>query len=311
MEHAVHENILRQARTRGNSKKHPPGHWSENNSLIMDESMKFEPLVATEPICELSDSYDSELHQPSFSDISSFFEDRDCQPPQEKRVKLEPSNGNSVNGEQEEEEEEELNDDDFDEDAASENEMDERNKHNENSTVTPDPRIFTIEVLDDDDEMAALPVTPNNHNSSSNNNNSNNRSISSNKSNCSSLKSEPETKPNIVSDLVRASELPFKYISMDAATNTETANGHDTQDDADRMFLLSLMPFLQRLDERRKLRVRQKLQNVLIEELEFGWSGRDGTWITKADWVLCAAGSGAVSFQRSTKLSFKASRTRI
>lgn len=262
MEHAVHENILRQARTRGNSKKHPPGHWSENNNLIMDESSKFEPLVATEPICELSDSYDSELHQPSFSDISSFFEDRDCQPPQEKRVKLEPSNGDSVNAKQEEEEE--LNDDDFDEDAASETEMDERYKHNVNSTATPDPRIFTIEVLDDDEEMATMPVATNN---SSNNNN---RSISSSKSNCSSLKSEPETKPNIASGLVPPSELPFKYISMDAATNTETANGHDTQADADRMFLLSLMPFLQRLDERRKLRVRQKLQNVLIEELEFG-----------------------------------------
>lgn len=259
MEHAVHENILRQARTRGNSKKHPPGHWTENNNLIIDENSKFEPMVATEPICELSDSYDSELHQPSFSDISSFFEDRDCQP-QQKRVKLEPSNGDVMN-DSVNEEEEELNDDDFDEDAASENEIDERNKHQDRITATPDPSVFTIEVLDDDEEMA-LPAAANNSH--------NNRSITSSKSSSSSLKSEPESKPKIISGPVPASELPFKYISVDASTNTEATNGNDTQDDADRMFLLSLMPFLQRLDERRKLRVRQKLQNVLIEELEFG-----------------------------------------
>lgn len=258
MEHAVHENILRQARTRGNSKKHSLGHWTENNNLTMDENCKYEPMVATEPICELSDSYDSELHQPSFSDISSFFEDRDCQP-QEKRVKLEPSIGDVTNDSVNEEEE--LNDDDFDEDAASENEIDERSKHNDRTMATPDPSVFTIEVLDDDEELALPAAANNNHN---------NRSITSSKSSSSSLKSEPESKPKIVSGPVPASELPFKYISVDASTNTEATNGNDTQDDADRMFLLSLMPFLQRLDERRKLRVRQKLQNVLIEELEFG-----------------------------------------
>ncbi|KAM8712963.1 hypothetical protein ACLKA7_013311 [Drosophila subpalustris] len=263
MEHAVHENILRQARTRGSSKKHPPGHWTENNNFILDESIKFEPMVATEPICELSDSYDSELHQPSFSDISSFFEDRDCQP-YEKRVKLEPSNGdgdgNSAN-------EEDLNDDDFDEDAASDIDEEQRNKHSNSNNNTPDPSVFTIEVLDDDEEMA-MPIT----------NKSKSTGIKSN----SSLKSETDTKPQTRTQTQKqiqtqiqtqtqhsASDLPFKYISMDASTNTEP-NGVDSPDDADRMFLLSLMPFLQRLDERRKLRVRQKLQNVLIEELEFG-----------------------------------------
>ncbi|EDW58789.1 uncharacterized protein Coop [Drosophila virilis] len=233
MEHAVHENILRQARTRGNSKKHPPGHWTENNNLILDDGSKYdEPIVATEPICELSDSYDSELHQPSFSDISSFFEDRDC-----KRVKLELSNGDAHS-----QRDEELNDDDFDEDAASENE-EEHHKHG-----TPDPSVFTIEVLDDDEEMA--------------------QPMSKQKSSLSngSIKSEADVKPQ---SQPGSNNLPFKYISMDASTNTEP-NGADALDDADRMFLLSLMPFLQRLDERRKLRVRQKLQNVLIEELEFG-----------------------------------------
>ncbi|XP_034475862.1 uncharacterized protein LOC117782878 [Drosophila innubila] len=254
MEHAVHENILRQARTRGSSKKHPPGHWTENNNLILDESSKFEPMMATEPICELSDSYDSELHQPSFSDISSFFEDRDCQPLQQqhKRVKLEPSNGdgNSLN-------EEDLNDDDFDEDAASDMDEEQRNKHSNNAT--PDPSVFTIEVLDDDEEMA-MPISKSKPSMAKSN---------------SSLKSEPDTKPQtqiqtqMQTQIHSTSDLPFKYISMDAATNTEP-NGIDSPDDADRMFLLSLMPFLQRLDERRKLRVRQKLQNVLIEELEFG-----------------------------------------
>ncbi|KAH8297468.1 hypothetical protein KR044_012323 [Drosophila immigrans] len=254
MEHAVHENILRQARTRGGggNKKNatpPVGHWTENNNLILDDNgMKFEPMVATEPICELSDSYDSELHQPSFSDISSFFEDRDCKPAQNaKRVKLEASNGdaNSVH-------DEDLNDDDFDEDAASEIDEDANHKHRENAT--PDPSLFTIEVLDDDEEMA-LPL---------------NKSKQS-KSNDSSLKSEPDTKPPPLQlHSQSTSDLPFKYISMDAATNTEALCIADSPDDADRMFLLSLMPFLQRLDERRKLRVRQKLQNVLIEELEFG-----------------------------------------
>ncbi|XP_034108047.1 uncharacterized protein LOC117570473 [Drosophila albomicans] len=260
MEHAVHENILRQSRTRGggggggsnNHKKRatpPISHWTENNNLILDHGgMKFEPMVATEPICELSDSYDSELHQPSFSDISSFFEDRDCKPSRNKRVKLEASNGD-VNSE-------ELNDDDFDEDAASEIDEDGNNQHKQHSdSCTPDPSLFTIEVLDDDEEMA-LPISKSKPS----------------KSNDSSLKSEPDTKPPQLQLQSQhpTSDLPFKYISMDAATNTEASSIADAADDADRMFLLSLMPFLQRLDERRKLRVRQKLQNVLIEELEFG-----------------------------------------
>lgn len=229
MEHAVHENIMRQARTRGSSsssKKHPPIHWTENNNHILDDSSRNkydEPIVATEPICELSDSYDSELHQPSFSDISSFFEEEQHQQRDCKRVKLEDVQSSKG---------EELNDDDFDEDAASETEEEQR----------PDPSVFTIEVLDDEDE-----------------------DVQKSKEKPTIIKTEEEQmKPATLQDL------PFKYISMDAATNTEP-NGQDIQDDADRMFLLSLMPFLQRLDERRKLRVRQKLQNVLIEELEFGW----------------------------------------
>ncbi|EDW01171.1 uncharacterized protein LOC6559710 [Drosophila grimshawi] len=262
MEHAVHENILRQARTRGGGgggKKHlPPGHWTENNNLMLDESSssKYESIVvATEPICELSDSYDSELHQPSFSDISSFFEDGDC-----KRIKLEQSTSNG-NDDGHSLKDEELNDDDFDEDAASENE--EANKHDA-ANGTPDPSVFTIEVLDDDDEEQAQMELA----SSCKQTNSN----PDQRSNSSSVKSEPETKPQqaAAAAVATASDLPFKYISMDAATNTESSCGQDSQDDADRMFLLSLMPFLQRLDERRKLRVRQKLQNVLIEELEFG-----------------------------------------
>ncbi|EDW08152.1 uncharacterized protein LOC6578302 [Drosophila mojavensis] len=227
MEHAVHENIMRQARTRGSSsssKKHPPIHWTENNNHILDDSSRNkydEPIVATEPICELSDSYDSELHQPSFSDISSFFEEEQHQQRDCKRVKLEDVQSSKG---------EELNDDDFDEDAASETEEEQR----------PDPSVFTIEVLDDEDE-----------------------DVQQSKEKPTVVKTEEDQKPAALQDL------PFKYISMDAATNTEP-NGQDIQDDADRMFLLSLMPFLQRLDERRKLRVRQKLQNVLIEELEFG-----------------------------------------
>ncbi|XP_002027189.2 uncharacterized protein LOC6602058 [Drosophila persimilis] len=238
MEHAVHENIMRQ--TRSSCKKYPPGHWTENNN-ILDE--KYDgPAVATEPICELSDSYDSELHQPSFSDISSFFEDRDCvpaEPPDRKRIKLEPSPP------------EEEDDDDFDEDAASENE-EERTKRSE-TINTPDPSLFTIEVLDDDEEELEL--------------SSSNVKCTTNDTSNNSQKTEPDVKPSLSQS--PTSNLPFKYISMDAATNTESSLA-ELQDDADRMFLLSLMPFLQKLDERRKLRVRQKLQNVLIEELEFG-----------------------------------------
>ncbi|KAH8290398.1 hypothetical protein KR054_002677 [Drosophila jambulina] len=259
MEPAVHENIMRQTR---NSKKHAPGHWSENNNVLGVDKYDSMPLVATEPICELSDSYDSELHQPSFSDISSFFEDRDCQPPDSKRVKLEPQQ-EEMSGVGEDGEEEE-DDDDFDEDAASENQEEERGKRVEQSN----PNVFTIEVLDDDDEEMEQAKMKTNH---TNNNNNNSTSNTSSRSLSHSLKSEPDAKApgSSTSQSPKATDLPFKYISMDATTNTEPTGG-DLQDEADRMFLLSLMPFLQRLDERRRLRVRQKLQNVLIEELEFG-----------------------------------------
>ncbi|XP_016984848.1 protein phosphatase 1 regulatory subunit 15A [Drosophila rhopaloa] len=237
MEPAVHENIMRQ--TRSSSKKHPPGHWTENNNVLVPGKYDAMPIVATEPICEISDSYDSELHQPSFSDISSFFEDRECHPPDSKRFKIEPNQA---------EDEEEEDDDDFDEDAASENLDEERGKRAE----TTNPGVYTIEVLDDDEEMEQE-VT---------------KAKSNNTSHSSSLKSEPEAKV-FSNSQSPSSDLPFKYISTDAATNTDPTGG-DLQDEADRMFLLSLMPFLQRLDNRRRLRVRQKLQNVLIEELEFG-----------------------------------------
>ncbi|XP_017002409.2 uncharacterized protein Coop [Drosophila takahashii] len=236
MEPAVHENIMRQ--TRSSSKKHPPGHWSENNNVLGPDKYDSMPIVATEPICELSHSYDSELHQPSFSDISSFFEDRDCQPPESKRFKLEPDQRDDG---------EEEDDDDFDEDAASENLEEERGSRAEAGSSG----VFTIEVLDDDEELEQA-VTK----------------AKANNSHSSSLKSEPEAKVFAHSQSP-SSDLPFKYISTDAATNTDPTGG-DLQDEADRMFLLSLMPFLQRLDNRRRLRVRQKLQNVLIEELEFG-----------------------------------------
>lgn len=237
MEPAVHENIMRQ--TRSSSKKHPPGHWTENNNVLGPDKYDSMPIVATEPICELSHSYDSELHQPSFSDISSFFEDRDCQPPENKRFKSEPS----------QREEDEEDDDDFDEDAASENLEEERG----NRADAASSGVFTIEVLDDDDEMEQA-VTKTKANNTSHGG--------------SSLKSEQEAKVFSNSQSPTA-DLPFKYISTDVATNTDPSAG-DLQDEADRMFLLSLMPFLQRLDSRRRLRVRQKLQNVLIEELEFG-----------------------------------------
>ncbi|KAH8308810.1 uncharacterized protein Coop [Drosophila kikkawai] len=261
MEPAVHENIMRQ--TRSSSKKHPPGHWSENNNVLGVDKYDSMPLVATEPICELSDSYDSELHQPSFSDISSFFEDRDCQPPDTKRVKLEPphhTDQEEMAGVGEDGEEEE-DDDDFDEDAASENQEEERGKRLDPAN----PSVFTIEVLDDDDEEMEQTKMKANHNNNNHNSNTSSRSLS------HSLKSEPDAKGSSPSTLPspNTADLPFKYISMDATTNTEPTGG-DLQDEADRMFLLSLMPFLQRLDERRRLRVRQKLQNVLIEELEFG-----------------------------------------
>lgn len=249
MEHAVHENIMRQTRT--TSKKHPPGHWSENNNVLGVN--KYESF--TEPICELSDSYDSELHQPSFSDISSFFEES----PESKRVKLEPS--------QSEEQEDEEDDDDFDEDAASENMEEERGNKSESVSKPPNAGVFTIEVLDDDEEMEQSK-------GDKDKNSCRDSSNISGQSHSNSLKSEPDSKPAFISPSQSqsrspSSELPFKYISTDAATNTEPTGG-DIQDEADRMFLLSLMPFLQRLDERRRLRVRQKLQNVLIEELEFG-----------------------------------------
>ncbi|KAH8284553.1 hypothetical protein KR018_004107, partial [Drosophila ironensis] len=264
MEHAVHENIMRQ--TRSSSKKHPPGHWSENNNVLGVDKYDSLPMMATEPICELSDSYDSELHQPSFSDISSFFEEA----PESKRVKLEPRQAEEDQGEAdpEPEAEEEEDDDDFDEDAASENMEEERGKRGETVNASNvSSGVFTIEVLDDDEELEQSAVAKDKNSTRDSSNTS-----SHSHSQSQSQKSEPEAKPALKSKSQSrspSSDLPFKYISTDATTNTEPTGG-DLQDEADRMFLLSLMPFLQRLDERRRLRVRQKLQNVLIEELEFG-----------------------------------------
>ncbi|XP_030387096.1 uncharacterized protein LOC115633761 [Scaptodrosophila lebanonensis] len=225
MERAVSENIMRQTRkTAGGKRGNAPNYWLDSNSSPALE--KCESNEVNVPICELNESYDAELHRPSFSDISAFFEDSQTSP-QNKRIKLEPRSAAD-------------SDDDFDEDAASDNE-DERNAKHTETVSTPDAGVFTIEVLDDEDELA------------------------------NPLPKLEEPKSNDVSHInlpAQPTNLPFKYISTDASTNTEGNFGQE--DDADRLFLLSLMPFLQKVDERRKLRVRQKLQNVLVEELEFG-----------------------------------------
>lgn len=52
---------------------------------------------------------------------------------------------------------------------------------------------------------------------------------------------------------------------QDMATNTETCP-ETNEADSDRMFLLSLLPYLRKVNDHRKLQVRQKLQDVLIEE---------------------------------------------
>ncbi|XP_075165239.1 corepressor of Pangolin [Haematobia irritans] len=53
---------------------------------------------------------------------------------------------------------------------------------------------------------------------------------------------------------------------QEMATNTEPSLLDPLEEDSDRMFLLSLLPYLRKVQEQRKLQVRQKLQDVLIEE---------------------------------------------
>lgn len=55
------------------------------------------------------------------------------------------------------------------------------------------------------------------------------------------------------------------YNQSTNAVNTETCENHNEQD-SDRMFLLSLLPYLRKVKDQRKLHVRQKLQDVLIQE---------------------------------------------
>lgn len=67
-------------------------------------------------------------------------------------------------------------------------------------------------------------------------------------------------------------EKPMKKITIanfkmhqEMATNTEP--GFDSlEEDSDRMFLLSLLPYLRKVNEQRKLQVRQQLQDVFIKE---------------------------------------------
>lgn len=53
---------------------------------------------------------------------------------------------------------------------------------------------------------------------------------------------------------------------QEMATNTDLTCLESSEEDSDRMFLLSLLPYLRRVNNQRKLQVRQKLQDVLIEE---------------------------------------------
>ncbi|XP_061400748.1 uncharacterized protein LOC133336465 [Musca vetustissima] len=53
---------------------------------------------------------------------------------------------------------------------------------------------------------------------------------------------------------------------QEMATNTESSSLETVEEDSDRMFLLSLLPYLRKVNEQRKLHVRQKLQDVLIKE---------------------------------------------
>ncbi|TMW40299.1 hypothetical protein DOY81_014622 [Sarcophaga bullata] len=55
------------------------------------------------------------------------------------------------------------------------------------------------------------------------------------------------------------------YNQSSKAVNTETCENLNEQD-SDRMFLLSLLPYLRKVKDQRKLHVRQKLQDVLIQE---------------------------------------------
>ncbi|XP_037827326.1 uncharacterized protein LOC119615329 [Lucilia sericata] len=54
-------------------------------------------------------------------------------------------------------------------------------------------------------------------------------------------------------------------LSKKETKEEEICRHHDEQD-SDRMFLLSLLPYLRKVKEQRKLQVRQKLQDVLIQE---------------------------------------------
>ena len=55
------------------------------------------------------------------------------------------------------------------------------------------------------------------------------------------------------------------YNQSSKAVNTEACENLNEQD-SDRMFLLSLLPYLRKVKDQRKLHVRQKLQDVLIQE---------------------------------------------
>lgn len=55
------------------------------------------------------------------------------------------------------------------------------------------------------------------------------------------------------------------YNQSSKAVNTEMCENLNEQD-SDRMFLLSLLPYLRKVKDQRKLHVRQKLQDVLIQE---------------------------------------------
>uniref|UniRef100_A0A1A9X3T1 BESS domain-containing protein n=1 Tax=Glossina brevipalpis TaxID=37001 RepID=A0A1A9X3T1_9MUSC len=60
---------------------------------------------------------------------------------------------------------------------------------------------------------------------------------------------------------------PTITTKRDMSSNTDNGTQEDIlEHDSDRMFLLSLLPYLRKVGDQRKLKVRQKLQNVLIEE---------------------------------------------
>ncbi|XP_073844188.1 uncharacterized protein [Musca autumnalis] len=53
---------------------------------------------------------------------------------------------------------------------------------------------------------------------------------------------------------------------QDMAKNTEPCLEAAVEEDSDRMFLLSLLPYLRKVNVQRKLQVRHKLQDVFIKE---------------------------------------------